>query len=151
MESAIAALPALVSRNKDKRTRARVPATINRDIVPLRASLSKLLAPGAPNSNAAWQEALKPIKNADRQRTRYPDISQRRELLAMVEQEAAPFVKALCLAAASELWPRRRRKRSISRACRWKRICRSHIIGTARCHLFVGRDEARAKSRRLFS
>ena len=62
MESAIAALPALVSRNKDKRTRARVPATINRDIVPLRAALSKLLAPGAPNSNAAWQEALKPIR-----------------------------------------------------------------------------------------
>ena len=42
-------------------------------------------------------EALKPIKNADRQRTRYLDISQRRELLAVVEQEAAPFVKALCL------------------------------------------------------
>ena len=36
----------------DKRTRARAPATINRDIVPLRAALSKLLAPGAPNSNA---------------------------------------------------------------------------------------------------
>lgn len=95
----IAALPALVSRNKsgDKRMRARAPATINRDIVPLRAALSKLLAPGAPNSNAAWQEALKPIKNADRQRTLYLDISQRRELLAAVEQEAAPFVKALCL------------------------------------------------------
>lgn len=89
----------LVSRSKsgDKRTRARAPATINRDMVPLRAALSKVLAPGAPNTDAAWQEALRPIKNASERRNLYLDRKQREKLLGKVSAEAAPFVRALCL------------------------------------------------------
>ena len=63
----------------------------------LRAALNKVLAPGAPDTEAAWQEALKPIRNADRQRTLYLDRSQRRALLDNAPGEAVHFLKALCL------------------------------------------------------
>jgi integrase len=55
------------------------------------------LAPGAPKSEAAWQEALRPYENADRQRTLYLDRDQRRLLVEHTDPEAAPFVRALCL------------------------------------------------------
>ena len=91
--------PSLVSRSKDgpTRTRARAPSTINRDMAVLRAALGKVLSPGAPNSEAAWQEPLKPIANATGRRTLYLDRAQRRALLEVVDAEAAPFVRALCL------------------------------------------------------
>lgn len=90
---------ALVSRCNDgvKRYRERAPATINRDMTPLRAALSKVKARGSPNTDAAWQEALKPIENASRQRTLYLDLSQRRELLEKASADAASFMRALCL------------------------------------------------------
>lgn len=90
---------ALVSRNKQgpKRYRERSRSTINRDMVPLRAALFSVLAPGAPGTEAAWQEALVPNRNANTQRTRYLDLTQRRLLISHVSTEATPFVKALCL------------------------------------------------------
>ena len=97
--SRVEALPALVSRRKEREkvTRERAPSTVNRDLVPLRAALSKHLAPGAPNSPSAWQESLRPIKNADRQRTLYLDIGERRKLLEKIDAEALPFVKAIAM------------------------------------------------------
>lgn len=91
--------PALVSRNKaeEKRTRPRAPSTVNRDMAPVRAALTKVLSPGTPNSEAAWQEALKAIPSANRRRTLYLDRDQRRSLVAATEPEARPFVRALCL------------------------------------------------------
>lgn len=91
--------PALVTRGKSglRLTRARAPASVNRDMVVLRAALNRVLAPGAPGTEAAWQEALKAIRNADRQRTLYLDRDQRRQLLRHVDSEAEPFVRALCL------------------------------------------------------
>lgn len=91
--------PSLVSRNKegDKRTRRRAPATVNRDMAVLRAALNTVLPPGAPNTEAAWQEALVAFPNASKQRTLYLDKGQRRKLLEHVNSEAAPFVRALCL------------------------------------------------------
>lgn len=93
------ATPALISRNKKGETiyRKRAASTVNRDMVVLRAALAKVLAPGAPNTEAAWQEALKPIPNANGRRTLYLDRDQRRKLLREMEQEALPFVRALCL------------------------------------------------------
>lgn len=92
------ALPALVSRNKEgkKRTRKRSPATVNRDMAALRAALGARLAQGSPGTEAAWQDALRPIKNATRRRDLYLDRTQRRKLLEHVDAEAAPFVRALC-------------------------------------------------------
>lgn len=91
--------PSLVSRNKDgdKRTRTRAASTVNRDMAVLRAALAKVLSPGAPNSEAAWQEALKSIPNANGRRTLYLDREQRKKLLEAIDSEATPFVRALCL------------------------------------------------------
>ncbi|MER9450102.1 tyrosine-type recombinase/integrase [Mesorhizobium sp. M0254] len=91
--------PALVTRNKGGNTvtKPRSQSTVNRDMVPLRAALGRLLTPGAPNTDAAWQEALKPAKGADRRRDLYLDRAERKRLLAAMEADAAPFVRALCL------------------------------------------------------
>lgn len=63
----------------------------------LRAALNKVLSPGAPGTEAAWQEALIAIRNADRQRTLYLDRTQRKTLLDALPRDAAAFVQALCL------------------------------------------------------
>lgn len=91
--------PALVSRRKkgEAITRDRAASSVNRDMAVLRAALSKVLIKGAPNSEAAWQEALKAVPNADGRRTLYLDRNQRRALLEKIDAEAAPFVRALCL------------------------------------------------------
>lgn len=93
------ALPALVSRRKkgDAIHRERAASTVNRDMAVFRAALAKVLSPGAPNSEAAWQEALQATPNADGRRTLYLDRSERRKLLEAIDAEAAPFVRALCL------------------------------------------------------
>lgn len=93
------ALPALVSRRKKGEPvhRKRAASTVNRDMAVFRAALAKVLSPGAPNSEAAWQEALKATPNANGRRTLYLDRSQRRKLLEKTDAEAAPFVRALCL------------------------------------------------------
>jgi len=95
----LAEKPALVSRRKKgvQITRPRAPSSINRDMAMLRAALNKVLAPGTPGTEAAWQEALKSIRNADRQRTLYLDRDQRRALLQNIDVDAEPFVRTLCL------------------------------------------------------
>lgn len=91
--------PALVSRTKEgeRRIRDRAASTVNRDMAVVRAALAKVLSPGAPNSEAAWQEALKPIPNANGRRTRYLDRAERRKLVESAGAEAEPFIRALCL------------------------------------------------------
>ncbi|MGN3974759.1 tyrosine-type recombinase/integrase [Tsuneonella sp. SYSU-LHT278] len=91
--------PALVTRNKggETRTRVRAKSTVNRDMVPLRAALSQVLSPGAPNTDAAWQEALKPHRGAGKRRDLYLDRDERKLLLKVCDKEAEPFVRALCL------------------------------------------------------
>ena len=63
----------------------------------LRTALGRFIPLGTPNTEAAWQEPLKPIKNAGKRRTLYLDRDQRRALLAKIDGEAEPFVRALCL------------------------------------------------------
>lgn len=60
--------PALVTRRKKgpQVTRPRAPSSINRELATLRAALNKVLTPGTPGTEAAWQEALRAIRNADR-------------------------------------------------------------------------------------
>jgi len=93
------ATPALVSRSKkgERLTRPRSPATLNRDMAVFRSALGKVLPPGTPNTEAAWQEPLKPIKNAVRRRTLYLDREQRRKLLQHAPDQGRAFVRALCL------------------------------------------------------
>lgn len=91
--------PALLTRNKkgEKRTKDRAKSTVNRDMVPLRAALGQVLKQGAPNTDAAWQEALRPFKGADKRRELYLDRSERKQLIDAAGDEAQPFIKALCL------------------------------------------------------
>lgn len=92
--------PALVTRTHEaekKRTKERSKSTVNRDMVPLRAALGMVLKPGAPNTDAAWQEALRPFKGADKRRELYLDRDERKKLIDATGDEARPFVKALCL------------------------------------------------------
>lgn len=91
--------PALVSRRKSGQpvTRPRSLATVNRDMAILRTALGSVLPLGPPNTDAAWQEALKPIRNAVKRRTLYLTLEQRRALVAATVPEAQPFVRALCL------------------------------------------------------
>lgn len=91
--------PALVSRNKGGETvkKARAKSTVNRDMVPLRAALMQVLKPGAPNTDAAWQEALRPFKGAEKRRDLYIDQTERKRLVESCESESKPFVRALCM------------------------------------------------------
>ena len=91
--------PALLTRSKkgEKRWKERAKSTVNRDMVPLRAALGMVLKPGSPNTDAAWQEALRPFKGADKRRELYLDRDERRKLIDATGDEARPFVKALCL------------------------------------------------------
>ena len=93
------AQPALVSRRKEGEPihRKRAPSTVNRDMAVFRAALAKVLSPGAPNSEAAWQEALKATPNANGRRTLYLDRGERLKLLENISAESAPFARALCL------------------------------------------------------
>lgn len=91
--------PALLTRNKngERRTKERAQSTVNRDMVPLRAALGQVLQQGAPNTDAAWQEALRPFKGADKRRELYLDRVERKKLIDAAGPDAQPFIKALCL------------------------------------------------------
>ncbi|GGD84252.1 tyrosine-type recombinase/integrase [Croceicoccus mobilis] len=91
--------PALLTRNKggERRTKVRSVSTVNRDMVPLRAALGRVMQPGPPNTEAAWQEALKPVKGADKRRDLYLDRGERERLLKAADAEIAPFMRALCV------------------------------------------------------
>ena len=93
------ATPALVSRRKkgEPVTRPRSPATLNRDMAVLRTALGAVLPLGAPKTEAAWQEPLKPVKDAVKRRTLYLNREQRKALLAAIDAQAEPFVRAMCL------------------------------------------------------
>jgi integrase len=91
--------PALVGRRKrgTNLTKERSASTVNRDMVPLRAALGRVLPLGAPNTEAAWQEALKPAKGADRRRDLYLDRGERKRLLDAADAEVLPFLRAMCM------------------------------------------------------
>ena len=76
-------------------TRPRAPSSINHELAILRAAVNKVPAPGTPGTDAAWQEALRAIRNADRQHTLYLDRDQRRLPLQKIDPEAEPFVRTL--------------------------------------------------------
>ena len=92
------AAPALVnrSRHKEKVTRKRSLATVNRDMVPLRAALNLALEQGELLSDRAWRGALKPRESVGSRRNLYLDRSQRRDLIAALPDDLAAFVRGLC-------------------------------------------------------
>ena len=102
-QSAIADIPIkklrrrhLIEWRTSLQNRKLAPATINRELVPLRAALHKVLPLGTPSTESAWQETLKPIRNAERQRTLYLDQQQRMRLLSNATPEIEPLIRSLC-------------------------------------------------------
>lgn len=96
--------PALVALNRKRGkaqgepiTRARSPASVNRDMVPLRAALNLALDHGDALNDQAWRVALRPIKKADGRRNLYLDRDQRRALLEHLPADVAAFARGLCL------------------------------------------------------
>ncbi|GAB3390764.1 tyrosine-type recombinase/integrase [Lysobacter fragariae] len=92
------AMPARVSRTKEgpQITRPRSPATVNRDMVALRAALNAALRRGEVATALAWRVALEPARATGR-RQLYLDKAQRRAMLAELPADAAAFCRALCL------------------------------------------------------
>lgn len=78
-------------------SKSRSASSVNRDMVPMRAALNLALADGYVTSDHAWRQALKPTKNADGRRTLYLDREQRRALIDHLPDDAAAFVRSLCL------------------------------------------------------
>lgn len=72
-------------------------ATINRAMVPLRAALKRVKVDGPPGTDAAWQEALKPIAGADSRRTIYLDRKERQKMLDAMAPDARAFFRAMCM------------------------------------------------------
>lgn len=97
----VAAKPAKVSRHKKRKvpvvTRDRAPATVNRDMVPLRAALNRALADGLVASDLAWRSSMKPIKNANRRRDIDLDRKDRLALIEAADDEVKPFLRALAM------------------------------------------------------
>ena len=92
------ASPALVSRSTKGRkvTRPRSQATINRDMVALRAALNQAFAHGQIESDMPWRAALKPKKVSTR-RNLYLTKDQRRALIDALPEDVAAFCRGLCL------------------------------------------------------
>ncbi len=55
------------------------------------------LTPGSLNTDAAWQEAFKPFKGADKRRELYLGKGERKRLIDTACEEVQPFLRALCL------------------------------------------------------
>lgn len=78
--------------------RGLAPATVNREMVPLRAALIAAgVERGAPNTPTAWHEALYLAQVDDGVRKLYLDLDKRLALLASASREIKPFLMALCL------------------------------------------------------
>ena len=66
-------------------------------MVPLRAALGQVLRPGTPKTDSAWQEALCPVKGADKRRSLYLDRNERTKLIDAADIGVRPFIRGLCL------------------------------------------------------
>lgn len=89
--------PARVSQSLKKAavTRPRSPATVNRDMVALRAALNAALHRGEATSARPWQKALRPVEATGR-RNLYLDKAERRALVDLLPSDCAAFARGLC-------------------------------------------------------
>ena len=91
------AKPAVLAKPKKGNvpTRKRSTASVNRDMVPLRAALNRARDDGYNLTDAAWRVAIKPAK-ATARRSLYLDRDQRVALLEALPADAAALCRGLC-------------------------------------------------------
>lgn len=75
----------------------RAPATLNRDLVCVKAALNHARKTGLIGTDYAWRETLAPIRGAGRRRDVYLDRSQRKRLIAAAAPDLAQFIRVLCI------------------------------------------------------
>jgi integrase len=85
------------AEEKDRRSRDRAAATVNRDMSALRAALNHAMEAGAVTSDAAWRVPLRPLPNAERRRDLYLDRAQRLALINKAPADLARFLRGLSL------------------------------------------------------
>ena len=95
--AALAALPVIVGYGANTRERPRSASALNRDMTSFRAALNHAMEEGFVTSDFAWKSALKPIKNADKARSGYLDVGQRRALIDASNGAVAHFLTGLAL------------------------------------------------------
>jgi len=94
------AKPAAVAgraKGKDRLTRPRSPATVNRDMASLRAALNLARLNGAVTTDAAWLKALQPLSIGSTRRELYLERSQIAKLIEPAPADLAAFLRALAL------------------------------------------------------
>lgn len=82
---------------KERITRERSDASLNRDMTALRAALNHAKDGGAVTTDAAWRVALRPVSGADRSRGLYLDRKQRAKLIEQAPADLAALLKGLAL------------------------------------------------------
>ncbi len=92
-----AGLKARPTTSGPNRGKARSDSSMNRDMTCLRAALNLAYRDGAVSTDFAWRSKLRPVANAERRRTLYLDLDQRRSLIARAPPDLSLFLHALCL------------------------------------------------------
>ena len=93
-------LATTMARPQDKSkaaTRPRSASTLNRDMTPVRAALNLALEDGHATTDTAWKVKLRPVKDANRRRDVYLDLTQGRALITKAPADLAILLSALSL------------------------------------------------------
>lgn len=91
------AAPIRIGRSKRTKAGPRPAATINRDMVSLRAAMNLALKKRQMSTDITWLAALAPTKGADGRRELYLDREQRKRLLEAADAAVKPFLRACAL------------------------------------------------------
>lgn len=89
--------PVIPQDKSQEPTGTRSLSTVNRDMTAFKAALNLALEDGYASSATAWENKLRPTKDADGRRDVYLDIEQRRALIAKSPDDLAGLLRALSL------------------------------------------------------
>jgi integrase len=89
--------PVIPQDKTQKPSGTRSLGTVNRDMTAFKAALNLALEDGYTSSATAWENKLRPTKDADGRRDVYLDIAQRRALIAEAPDDLAGLLRALSL------------------------------------------------------
>lgn len=80
-----------------RKGKKRSDSALNRDMACLKAAFNLAYRDGLATNDFAWRNQLLAVKNADRRRSIYLDLTQRRKLIEKCPNDLANLVEAMCL------------------------------------------------------